>query len=238
MPRAYNEDPVSVTPAKRLPPLLPVFLLGLALLSAAALSLDVVRATSGIKGDEATYVAMAFSAAYDGDLQFERRDLERFWATYQSGPEGIFLKRGQHVRLSRASSFPFLRTVTWPEKRADRLFFGKAFAYAVAAAPLVRLAGLNGLLLFNVLLWGSCLIAAYAYLRTASPEGLAAGFAVAFFGLSITPVFLLWLTPEIFHVALVFLAYFLWYYRDAAPAASRTTTRPPLGSAASSRRMA
>ena len=49
----------------------------------------------GIKGDEATYVAMALSAAYDGDLSYERRDLERFFGLYRAGPEGIFLKRGK-----------------------------------------------------------------------------------------------------------------------------------------------
>ena len=37
-------------------------------LAAAALSVDVVRTGYGIKGDEATYVSMAMSAAYDGDL--------------------------------------------------------------------------------------------------------------------------------------------------------------------------
>ena len=45
----------------------------------AALSVDVVRTGFGIKGDEATYVAMALSAAHDGDLAFEARDLERFY---------------------------------------------------------------------------------------------------------------------------------------------------------------
>ena len=74
---------------------------------------------------------MALSIAYDGDLTFQRRDLTRFWQLYQSGPEGIFLKRGKG-----------------PE---DRLYFGKSFIYPLVAAPFVRLAGLNGLLLLNVL---------------------------------------------------------------------------------------
>lgn len=194
----------------------PALLLALVLLAGAALSIDVVKATGGIKGDEATYVAMALSVAFDGDLQFDRRDLERFWATYQSGPEGIFLKRGQHLRVATHSSFPFVRAVSWPEDRFDRLFFGKAFAHAVIAAPLVRVAGLNGLLLLNVALWGACVLAAYVYLRALGPDGPAAGLAVAFFALSITPIYLVWLTPEILHVALVFLAGFLWFYRDVA----------------------
>jgi hypothetical protein len=66
---------------------------------AAAISLDVRRAGYGIKGDEATYVAMALSMAYDRDLAYQRRDLERFWGIYQQGPEGIFLKRGKQFRV-------------------------------------------------------------------------------------------------------------------------------------------
>ena len=49
----------------------PGLLVALALLwvgSAVALSIDVPRTGFGIKGDEATYVAMALSVAYDGDL--------------------------------------------------------------------------------------------------------------------------------------------------------------------------
>jgi hypothetical protein len=41
-----------------------------------------------IKGDEAIYVAMTLSAAYDGDPMYQRRDLERFWGIYKQGPEG------------------------------------------------------------------------------------------------------------------------------------------------------
>src|SRR5437867_10377215 len=66
---------------------------------AAAISVDVVRAGYKIKSDEATYVAMTLSLAYDGDLRYERRDLERFWGIYEAGPEGIFLKRGHQLRV-------------------------------------------------------------------------------------------------------------------------------------------
>jgi len=46
---------------------------------AAAVSVDVVKTDNGIKGDEATYVSMALSMAFDHDLMYQRRDLERFW---------------------------------------------------------------------------------------------------------------------------------------------------------------
>ena len=201
------------------PPVAPAVALALILsiLAAAALSVDVVRAGFGIKGDEATYVSMALSVAHDRDLAWDRRDLERFWRIYRSGPEGIFLKRGQQLRLRARASFPYVRLDHQPDLKPERLYFGKAFAYAVAAAPFVRLAGLNGLLLFHVLLWGLCVWAGFVFLRARSPGGAAFVFSLAFFGVSIAPIYLVWLTPEIFHLALVFLAGFLWFYREVAP---------------------
>ena len=47
-----------------------------------ALSVDVPRTGYGLKSDEATYVAAALSAAYDGDLAFDRNDLDRFEGLY------------------------------------------------------------------------------------------------------------------------------------------------------------
>jgi hypothetical protein len=101
---------------------------------------------------------------------------------------------------------------------------------------------LNGLLLFHVLLWALCVWAGFVFLRARSggrprapdsdasdprdghgSDGAAGGagapflFSLAFFGISITPIYLVWLTPEILHVALVFLACFLWLYREVAP---------------------
>ena len=61
--------------------------------TAAALSLDVVGSLGSVKGDEATYVMMALSAAHDGDMVYESTDLSRFYRLYEGGPEGLFLKR-------------------------------------------------------------------------------------------------------------------------------------------------
>ncbi|PYR54010.1 MAG: hypothetical protein DMF95_01885, partial [Acidobacteria bacterium] len=112
----------------------------------AAMSVDVVKTGFGIKGDEASYVAMALSLAYDHDLSYERRDLDRFFGLYRAGPGGIFLKRGAqwHVRLR--SSPPYIHVSRGPDPRSDRLYFGKALIYPAVAAPFVRLFGLNGLL--------------------------------------------------------------------------------------------
>ncbi len=181
-----------------------------------ALSIDVVRTGFGIKGDEATYVAMALSAAHDGDLVFERRDLERFWREYQSGPEGIFLKRGSTVGGKWSWRWPFLQLEAEPELRTDRLYFGKAYLFSVAVAPFVRLAGLNGVLVLHVLLLAGVLWMAYVFLAARASAPAAILVATAFLGASITPLYGVWLTPEIFNFSLVFFGFFFWLYKEVA----------------------
>ena len=116
-----------------------------------ALTADPIHIGPGIageiKGDDAVYVAAALSAAFDGNLSFEKRDLERFEGLYHRGPEGIFLKRGKTLRIGASGTFPFIRIEKIPDPRTDRLYFGKALIYPVIAAPFVRAFGLNGLLL-------------------------------------------------------------------------------------------
>ena len=103
------------------------------------------------------------------------------------------------------------------DPRTDRLYYGKAFIYAVAAAPFVWLFGLNGLLVLHVLLLFGRL-----RLRIPVPGGkLASGpslmFALAFVGASCVPVYAVFLAPEVFNFTLVFVAYFLWAYKEVAP---------------------
>ena len=184
---------------------------------AAALTVDVVKTSFGIKGDEATYVAMALSLAYDHDLSYERRDLDRFFGLYRAGPDGIFLKRGAqwHVRLR--SSPPYIHVSRGPDPRSDRLYFGKALIYPAVAAPFVRLFGLNGLLVFHVLLLFGVCVCGYLFLAAQSPPGPALVFTLAFVGATVVPVMAVFLTSDIFNFALVFFAYFLWLYKEVAP---------------------
>src|SRR5215471_21165058 len=104
---------------------------------AAAISVDVVKTGFGLKGDEATYVSIGLSAAYDHDLTYERRDLERFVGLYRAGPSGIFLKRGKQLRVRMDGSPPFAHLQKSQDRRTDRLYFGKALIYGVLAAPFV-----------------------------------------------------------------------------------------------------
>jgi hypothetical protein len=189
----------------------------LALALAAAVSVDVVKTGYGVKGDEATYVAMALSVAYDHDLTYERRDLERFTGLYKGGPEGIFLKTGKQLRVRLQARPPFLRLLKTPDTRNDRLYFGKAFIYPVAAAPFVWWLGLNGFLVFHVLLLFVVCACGYAFLAARSRPGPSLLFTIGFVFASCVPVYAVFLTPEIFNFTLVFIAYFLWLYKKVAP---------------------
>jgi hypothetical protein len=184
-----------------------------------ALSIDIVRTADGVKGDESTYVSMALSAAYDGDVAFERRDLLRFWSIYNDGPEGIFLKAGRTIDFEVGGGFPFVRAAYGPDPRIDRLYYGKAAAYSIAAAPFVRMAGINGLLFFNVLLLVGTFLAAYHFLAARNAPGTALVVAVGFLAATVAPLYVVWLTSEIFNFALVAYAYFLWLYKYVAPPA-------------------
>ena len=171
-------------------------------LGTATVFINPIQTTYGIKGDEATYVTMALSVAYDGNLSFERRDLTRFWSIYQSGPQGIFLKQGSEDE--------------------NRLFFGKSFIYPLLAAPFVRLAGLNGMLFLNVLLLSALFGCLYLYAATRMSSLAALLTTTGFLSASITPLFAVWMMPETFNLALVGIGYFFWLYKEVRPQQEET----------------
>jgi hypothetical protein len=192
-------------------------LIGLLLLVAAlaaAISVDVIPAGYGVKSDEATYVGMTLSLAYDHDLAYQRNDLERFWGLYKQGPEGIFLKRGKSIRVRVNATPPFVHLNRRDEARSDRLYFAKAFVYSVFAAPFVRLLGMNGFLVFNVLLLYAVCVCGHLFLRTRSSGAAAGIFTLAFVGATVVPVYAVYLMPDLFNLAVVFFAYFFWLYKE------------------------
>lgn len=188
-------------PASRLPALV------LALIAVAALglalTLDVVgKKTDGVTtgvlwSDEAAYHIMAHSLAFDGDLRYERRDLERIYAAgYDGGPTGMFLVRN-------------------PDD--GDLYYAKAWIYSAFAAPFVRLFGDNGFFILHALLLAAMLAAGFAYARRGNSEGIASLYTVTFVLGSVVTLYFFWMTPEWFNCALMFLATFLWLYKEGPP---------------------
>jgi len=150
-----------------------------------------------IKGDEATYVAMALSVGYDQDLRYTAVDLHRFEQRFGIGPVGIFLQK------TKPPSSP-------------GFVFGKPFVYPLVAAPFVRIGGLRGLLFLNLLLLEAIVWMAWTFASTRMAPAPALALAIAFVFASILGLYAVWRTPEVLNAALVFGGYFLWLYKHVA----------------------
>lgn len=189
--------------------------LGLVLL-AWALTVNYPKASYGFFSDASTYYGLGHSLAADGDFEFRREDLVRVWREFPSGPEGIFLKRGSDPDLRVDGVAPFLHVDVRPDSDPWRLYFAKSFLYPLFAAPFIRLAGTNGFLVLHVLVLVTSFACAYAFLAARSHPIAAVVFAFAFVCVSVAPVYLVWLTPDLFNLGLVTLGYFFWLYKEVA----------------------
>ena len=139
--------------------------------------------------DGATYHAMALSLAHDGDLRYERKDLDRTFGEYPGGPSGLFLK-----------------------KSAGGLYYAKALLYPLVGAPFVRvLGGTRGLLVLNALCFGLGLGLGYGELRRRGiGEWPSLLVVLGLFVCGISPLYVWWLTPEVFNFALITLGLVMW----------------------------
>lgn len=184
-----------------------------------ALTVDFPKVTNGgFFSDGATYYSLTHSLAADGDFAFTRDDLQRVWKEFATGPEGIFLKRGRDVQgVAVASSPPYLEIISQPDPDPTRLYYGKSFVFPLFAAPFVWLFGTNGFLVFHALLMTVCFACAYAFLVARNTPLVAVVFAAAFLFVSVAPVYMAWLTPDFFNLAVVLVAYFFWSYKETAP---------------------
>ena len=183
-----------------------------------AVSVDFPRTAVGIQSDEATYYMMGHSLAEDGDLTYHRRDLERVWKEFPSGPTGLFLKRGRDVldagTMLRA---PFVWYRTQADPDPTRFYYGKSFIYPLFAAPFVKVFGTNGFLVLHALLLAGVAWCAFLFLHARSPATPSAVIAGAFVMATVVPVYYVWITPELFNFALGFFAYFCWLYKEVSP---------------------
>jgi hypothetical protein len=181
-----------------------------------ALSVNYPKASYGFFSDASTYYGLGHSLADDGDFEFRREDLVRVWREFPSGPEGIFLKRGSDPDLRLGGAAPFVHLDVRPDSDPTRLYFAKSFLYPLAAAPFVRLFGTNGFLVLHALVVVASFLCAYAFLAARSHPVVALLFAGVFVFVSVLPVYLVWLTPDLFNSGLVMLGYFFWLYKEVA----------------------
>ncbi|MFQ5792057.1 MAG: hypothetical protein ACE5JI_16420, partial [Acidobacteriota bacterium] len=178
-----------------------------------SLCVDYPRVAGAMWSDEATYYTMAHSLAFDGDLLYTRKDLERVYREFPGGPSGIFLKRGRKGNLATRSQFPF---VVRDGEATEEIYFAKAFLYSLAAAPFVRLFGTNGILVLHTLAGMAVLICGYYFLATRNSPAVSLAYTLTFSLASVVPAYFVWLTPELFNLVLVFLGGFFWLYKERA----------------------
>ncbi len=141
--------------------------------------------------DQAVYFALTQSIAYDGDLEYTRKDLTRYYHDFMAGPQGIFLKKA----------------------RNNKIFYAKSWAYSLFAAPFVRVFGYNGFFFFHSLLLLLILLMGFAYLTLANPPPGSLAYFLSFLFASVTGVYFLWISPDFFNFCLVFTIAFLWIYK-------------------------
>jgi hypothetical protein len=130
-------------------------------------------------GDEATYAMQALSLAHDLDLSYGRADYDRFVALWGGKPDGLVLQSRDGGR---------------------HLTYGKPFLYALAIAPFVRLAPVDGALLANALFLAWAAVAASRALRRRL--GAAAPWWVAaFLFASVAFAYAFWVHADLFLMA-------------------------------------
>jgi hypothetical protein len=196
-----------------------------------ALSIDFPKTNGGgFKGDESTYYLLAHSLARDGDFQYEHKDLLRVWEEFP-GPQGIFLKRGKSIDLERSRDFPFVRWVKHEDpQRNTRLYFSKSYIYPLVASPFVYLFGTNGFLVLHAILIALDLLVIYLFILSLTASNrVAVPLSIAFLGVSVVPVYFVWLVPELFNASLAFYAIFFWAYKEVAPDRSDASRSRILG---------
>jgi hypothetical protein len=145
----------------------------------------------GFFSDESGYYSIIQSLAYDGDIKYERKDLFRIKRYFPAGPVGFFLKKG-----------------------ADgQLYYAKSFAYPMLAAPFFRIFSHHGLLIFNGLMLFFSILMAFQLLSQYHPQPRSFGFALAFILASVTPVYIWWMTADLFNFFVLFTGLFFFFYK-------------------------
>jgi len=129
-------------------------LLGLLIaLLAGAFTFD-KRAWPVFAGDEATYLMLGESLAWDFDIHYGRGDYDRFLAHWQRPPDGLILQSSDN---------------------GATMTYGKPALYSLALAPFLRLSPLRGAAIANALFLAFAACAAAAGLRGAVDDGDRAG---------------------------------------------------------------
>ncbi len=144
----------------------------------------------GFLSDESSYFSIIQSLAHDADLEYTRKDILRIRSHFHTGPLGLFLKRGED----------------------GKLYYAKSFAYPLVAAPFFRVFGQSGILLFNGLMILLCIWMGFLILRKHHNEKRSLGFSLIFTLASVVPIYIWWITADLFNFFVVFAGMFFFFY--------------------------
>ncbi|MCB1057774.1 MAG: hypothetical protein KDD11_19920 [Acidobacteria bacterium] len=168
--------------------LIPALCAGLLLLGVAA-GIYKIHFPPGPVADEATYVMMAQSLWHDHDLRYEDRDLVRAYQLWDHGPHGLIL---------------------FTTDGGATMFYGKPYVYSLAATPFYALFGVQGMVLFNMVLFLA--MAACGWWMWRRQEGLVGLYVAGFFFASTSLIYVFWIQPEVFNMACVFFPVAIWLH--------------------------
>ena len=144
----------------------------------------------GPVADEAAYVMITQSLWHDHDLAYDHRDLTRAYQIWDQGPYGLIL---------------------FTRDGGQSMYYGKPYAYSLAALPFYVLFGVQGLVIFNMALWLAMFFGGWWYLR--NQQGATGPFLAGFFFASAAFCYVFWMQPEVFNMACLFFPLLLWHRR-------------------------
>ncbi len=156
-----------------------------------SLSTDIpTRQRGGFFSDESSYFSITQSLANDLDLQYTREDITRIKELFRTGPAAVYIKKSKDGRLT----------------------FAKFFAYPLFAAPFYKIFGVHGFLLFNGIMILLTLLMGYKILSKFHSAGKSFLFTIVFVFATVIPVYIWWMTADLFNFFIVFTGLFFFFY--------------------------
>ncbi|RQD80423.1 hypothetical protein D5R95_08780, partial [Methanosalsum natronophilum] len=140
-------------------------------------------------GDSSTYYMQISSISEDYDIEYRPEDIQRAINNkFDDLPAGLYMIKTDD----------------------GRYYYGKEYSYALFAAPLYSLLGVNGILVFNAFLFWLMILMGYLHLRRTNTDLIALCLSSAFFLISTAFVYIFWIHPEVYNMFLITAGIFFW----------------------------
>jgi len=142
-------------------------------------------------GDGSTYYMMIDSIASDGDIKYEKKDIDRAFANqFDDLPAGLFLVKDSE----------------------GNFYYGKEYTYALFASPFFKLFGKNGILVFNSVMFFLMICMGYFYLRLNNSEIISLIASILFFLFSVWYIYIYWVHADLYNTFLVMAGFYAWFF--------------------------